>query len=77
MLFRSIASIALARRVSGGEKGAAQQYLDFLKAGGSDYPIPLLRKAGVDLTKPEAMQATFDLFAATLDEIETLSSQPK
>jgi oligoendopeptidase F len=68
-----ISSIALSRKVLGGEKGATKRYLTFLESGGSDWPIDTLKRAGVDLTTPEAMQATFDLFAATLDEIDRLT----
>jgi len=68
-----ISSIALSRKVLSGDKAAARGYLAFLKSGGSDWPIDTLKRAGVDLTTPEAMQATFDLFAATLDEIEQLT----
>jgi oligoendopeptidase F len=71
-----ISAIALSRKVTSGEKGAVESYLSFLKAGGSDYPVTTLQKAGVDLTKPDAMQAAFDLFAETLSEIERLTAEP-
>ncbi|MBP7127347.1 oligoendopeptidase F [Myxococcota bacterium] len=72
-----ISAIALAQKVLKGDKGAVARYLDFLKAGGSDYPVETLKRAGVDLTRPESMQAAFDLFARTLDEIEALTRKPK
>lgn len=68
-----ISSIALSRKVIAGDKDATKRYLAFLESGGSDWPIDTLKRAGVDLTTPEAMQATFDLFAATLDEIDRLT----
>lgn len=68
-----MSAIALSRKVAAGDRKAAAAYLDFLRAGGSDYPIETLRRAGVDLTTRDAMQATFDLFAATLDEIDRLA----
>ncbi len=71
-----MSAIALAARVRAGEPGAVDRYLDFLRAGGSDYPVETLRRAGVDLTRPEPMQATFDLFRQTLDEVERLTSTP-
>ena len=67
-----MSSIALARRVLSGEPGAVDAYLGLLKAGGSDYPLELLKTAGVDLTKPDAIQETFDLFAETLSQFEAL-----
>lgn len=71
-----MSAIALAARVRAGEPDAVDRYLAFLRAGGSDYPVEILRRAGVDLTRPEAMQATFDLFRRTLDEVERLTSEP-
>lgn len=67
-----MASVALARRVLAGEPGATEAYLALLKSGGSDYPLELLRRAGIDLTKPDAIVETFDLFAETMDEFEKL-----
>ena len=67
-----MSSIALARRVLAGEPGAVEGYLDLLRAGGSDYPLELLKRAGVDLTNAGAMQETFDLFVETMDEFEKL-----
>ena len=37
--------------------GAVDRYLSLLRAGGSDYPITLLQKAGVDLTQPDTVRA--------------------
>jgi len=45
-------------------------YLEFLKSGGSDYPIELLRKAGVDLRKPDAVNAAMALFKDMLEEFK-------
>lgn len=67
-----MSSVALARRVLAGEPGAVDAYLDLLRAGGSDYPLELLRRAGIDLTKPDAIVETFDLFVETMDEFERL-----
>lgn len=48
-------------------KAAVENYLTLLKSGGNDYPVEQLKKAGVDLTKPEAVQAVVD----QLDELVT------
>ena len=69
-----MSAIALADKVKNGEEGSVGRYLDFLKAGGSDYPVATLQKAGVDLTKADAMKATYELFIRTLDEVESLSA---
>jgi oligoendopeptidase F len=67
-----IAATALSEKVLSGEKGAADRYLDFLKSGSSDYPIEVLKKAGVDLTTPEPMELAMKSFNRTMDEIETI-----
>ncbi|MBN2092765.1 oligoendopeptidase F [candidate division KSB1 bacterium] len=66
------ASIALSEKVLTGEKGAVEKYLDFLAAGGSDYPINLLKKAGVDLTTADPFTQTMKVMNATMDEIEKI-----
>ena len=55
-----------------GEK-AAQEYLGFLKAGSSLYPLDALQKAGVDLTDPEPVKAAFRVLADTVDRLEKLA----
>ncbi len=52
-------------------KAAVENYLTLLKSGGNDYPVEQLKKAGVDLTKPEAVQAVVD----QLDELVTQLEQ--
>ena len=53
------AAITFAKRVNSGNTEA---YLDLLKSGGSDYPIPLLRKAGLDLERPEVVLHCIETF---------------
>lgn len=48
--------------------GDASGYLKFLSMGGSDYPLNELRAAGVDLTKPDAVDGAMKLFERTIDE---------
>ncbi|HPN32992.1 MAG TPA: oligoendopeptidase F [bacterium] len=66
------ASTALAEKIIAGEKGAVDQYLAFLSAGGSEYPIDLLKKAGVDMTSAEPFQKTMAVMNRTMDEIEKI-----
>ena len=47
-------------------------YLDVLRAGGSDYPVDVLKKAGLDMTTPAPYRALVDKFSKTLDQIEAL-----
>ncbi len=49
---------------------AAERYTDFLKAGGSDDPIPLLQDAGVDLTGPDPVEDAITTYDETLDQLE-------
>lgn len=51
---------------------AVERYLELLAAGGSDYPLDLLRRAGVDLATPEPVRAALAEFAAIVDEMERL-----
>lgn len=64
------AAIALSRRILRGGSAERNDYLGFLSAGDADYPIEILRRAGVDLTKPDAIRDTFDLFESLLDQLE-------
>jgi oligoendopeptidase F len=64
--------LAIAERIQGGEPGAAEAYLEMLSGGSSRPPLELLQKAGVDLTKPDAIAAALDLFARTVIELEEL-----
>ena len=66
------ASVALARGILEGKPGALERYMGFLKAGSSDYPIDILKAAGVDMSSPEPIAATMELFGELLDELEVL-----
>ncbi len=66
------ASVALAGKVLNGGAADVEAYLGFLKSGGSKYPIPTLRDAGVDMSSPEPIARTLELFARRVDELETL-----
>jgi len=66
------AANALANRVLAGTPHAAEDYLRFLKAGNSVYSLDALKIAGVDLTKPEAVLAGFEVLAGMVDRLEKL-----
>jgi oligoendopeptidase F len=66
------AATYLAEKVLTGEKRPVQKYLDFLSAGGSDYPIDVLKKTGVDLTSSEPFTKTMDAMVRDMDEIERI-----
>ncbi|MFC1635427.1 oligoendopeptidase F [Planctomycetota bacterium] len=66
------ASTALAEKVLSNEPGAVEKYISFISAGGSDYPIEVLKKAGVDMTGPEPFDKTMVAMNRTMDEIEAI-----
>jgi oligoendopeptidase F len=49
-----------------------KKYLAFLHAGGSDYSLNILKKAGVDLNTPQPVQVTLEIFAKKLNELKEL-----
>lgn len=52
---------------------AVERYLGFLKSGGSDYSINILKKAGVDMSTPEPIKQAMSVFASVLDQMEELT----
>ncbi len=66
------AASAFSQKILAGDKKALKLYIELLKAGESDYPIELLKKAGVDMTSPEPVNATIELFADLVDQMEKL-----
>jgi oligoendopeptidase F len=66
------AAHALARPILEGKPGAAEAYLDFLRAGGSRYPLDALNDAGVDLTTPQPVEETFAVLAQLVERLEQL-----
>ena len=66
------ASEALASRVKSGDTDAARRYLAFLSAGGSKYPIELLKDAGVDMTTDEPLDLTMRQMSRVMDEMEAI-----
>ncbi len=66
------AAVALSERVLACEEGALDAYLGFLKSGGSNFPLPTLQRAGVDMTSAAPVEATLRLFEKRLTELEAL-----
>lgn len=67
------ASQMILERIMAGEADAVPRYLQLLSAGGSDYPIELLKRCGVDMTSPEPVLATIRLFRQQVDEVDRLT----
>jgi oligoendopeptidase F len=66
------ASTDLSKKVIDGEEGALDRYMNFLQSGSSDYPIELLKKAGVDMSSPEPIASTLQLFDEIVTQMEEL-----
>jgi oligoendopeptidase F len=66
------AAEALSAKVLAGDKTATARYLTFLAAGGSKYPIDLLKDAGVDMTTDEPLDLTIKRMNEVMDEMEKL-----
>ena len=63
---------ALSARILRGEPNAVEDYLGFLKSGSSVYPLDVLKKAGVNLTTPKAVEETFAVMEGYIDRLEEL-----
>ena len=66
------AAVALSQRVLTGVSGSVDAYLDFLRSGGSQFPLAALKSAGVDMTTPGPIESTLELFRRRLEELENL-----
>lgn len=66
------AAQALSQKILAGDKDALEAYMTFLHTGASDYPVEVLKRAGVDVTTPEPFKATIKLFSELVDEMARL-----
>lgn len=66
------ASQAIYQRVKNKDKEALNAYLNLLKSGGSDYPLNLVKKSGVDLTKRETFMAVVNRLHELVSELEDI-----
>ncbi|MBZ2066258.1 oligoendopeptidase F [Streptococcus sanguinis] len=66
------AASALAEKIVHGSQEDKDKYLDYLKAGNSDYPLNVIKKAGVDMEKEDYLNAAFAVFERRLNEFEAL-----
>ncbi len=65
-----VAATALAKMILEEGEPARQRFLAMLKSGSNDYPIELLKKAGVDMTTPQPIYDTLAVFEDMVDELE-------
>ncbi|MCK4022955.1 oligoendopeptidase F [Streptococcus suis] len=66
------AASALANKIVNGSPEDKENYLNYLKAGSSDYSLNVIAKAGVDMTKEDYLNDAFKVFEARLTELEEL-----
>ncbi|MFC2159753.1 oligoendopeptidase F [Actinomycetota bacterium] len=61
---------ALSENILNGNSDMVSKYIEFLSSGGSDYPIDLLKKAGVDVTSTEPVKNALKIFGRLVDNME-------
>jgi oligoendopeptidase F len=66
------AAVALAEDIREEGEPAARRYVDFLERGSTEYPLDLLRGAGVDMASAEPVERAIGVYDEHLDEMETL-----
>jgi oligoendopeptidase F len=69
------AALAISQRIREKDKGALDAYLRFLQLGSSEYPVDILKQAGVDMSTPEPVNRTIDLFSKLVDQMEQLLNE--
>ena len=66
------AAVALSQQVLSGQQAAVDAYLNFLRSGGSKFPLETLRAAGVDMATSAPIESTLRLFERRVEELEQL-----
>ncbi len=67
------AAFQIAYDILEGKEGAKEKYLKFLSSGGSDYPLNTLKKCGVDMSSPEPVAKTLEIFEEKLNKLKKLT----
>ena len=65
-----VAATALAKMIIEEGEPARERYLTMLKSGSNDYPVALLKKAGIDMTSTAPIEATIEVFDDLVDQLE-------
>lgn len=66
------AATAFSQSILSGNEEVLDKYLEFLSAGSSDYPLEVLKKAGLDMSEPKPIEAAMASFASYLNELENM-----
>jgi len=69
------AAIAFSRKILSGDNKAIKEYIQFLSRGSSDYPIEILKQAGIDMTNVSPLKEAMELFSELLIQLENLKTQ--
>lgn len=64
------AASALSEKILNEGESAVEKYLNFLKSGGSEYPLNQLRAAGIDMEKKESIEKALGVFKELVEELE-------
>ncbi|PLT45328.1 Oligoendopeptidase F [Paenibacillus pasadenensis] len=70
------AATSFAKQILDEGQPAVDRYLGFLKSGGSDFSINILRKAGVDMSSPEPIEQAMSVFEDVIRQLEELVDSP-
>jgi oligoendopeptidase F len=68
------AAQAIASKILKGDKKIVERYIDFLKSGNSEYPIPTLRRVGIDMLSSDPFELTMQRMNGIIDDIEKIIS---
>ena len=66
------AASVIVNNILNGREGAVEDYIEFLKCGGSKSPLESLKIAGVDMSTPDPINAAMEMFGELVDELEAL-----
>lgn len=65
-------ALSIASKVIKGDTETRDKYLEFLKSGGNNYPLEILKKVGVDMTTPKPILDALSMFKDKLEELKSL-----
>ena len=65
-------AIALSRKILEGGSSAAEEYINFLARGNSDYPLSILKNIAIDPTTSDYLEDTFTLFNNLLEQFQNI-----
>ena len=69
------AAIMIATKIINNEDDMKNKYISFLKMGDTDYPVELLKKIGIDMTKEEVYENAVNFFSNLIDEFDKESDK--